>query len=123
VAYQLAVVADDLAMAVSHVLRGRDLLSSTPRQILLYRALGATPPAFAHAPLLVSSDGAKLSKRNGGAVAEGFDPREVLALLSRLAGLSPGTPATAADLLAGFDLERLRRLPPALTLDPGRPSS
>ena len=64
-AYQLAVVVDDILQGVTEVVRGRDLLSSAPRQVLLFRALGATAPRFAHAPLWVDAEGYRLSKRNG----------------------------------------------------------
>jgi glutamyl-tRNA synthetase len=65
-AYQLAVVVDDVAMKISEVVRGDDLLPSTVRQLLIYRALGASPPEFAHVPLLSGDDGARLSKRHRG---------------------------------------------------------
>ncbi len=64
-AYQLAVVVDDAAMGITEVIRGDDLIPSTPRQFLLYRALGLTPPAFAHIPLVVGEDGRRLAKRHG----------------------------------------------------------
>ncbi len=64
-AYQLACVVDDAAMAMDGVIRGDDLLSSTPRQILLYRAMGLTPPRFAHVPLVIGPDGKRLAKRHG----------------------------------------------------------
>jgi len=70
-AYQLAVVVDDAAQAISHVVRGADLLSSTPRQILLQRALGLATPAYAHLPLVLDQDGVKLSKSAGAAAVEG----------------------------------------------------
>jgi glutamyl-tRNA synthetase len=123
IAYQLAVVVDDVEMAVTHVLRGRDLLASTPRQILLYRALGATPPRFAHVPLLVGTDGEKLSKRNGGELSQDFDPGRVLALLARLSGLAGEAPHTPHELISRFDTARLARLPPTLTVDQGQLSS
>ena len=66
-AYQLAVVVDDAAMGVTEVVRGADLLASTPRQLLLYRLLGLEAPAFYHFPLLLGSDGQRLSKRNADA--------------------------------------------------------
>jgi glutamyl-tRNA synthetase len=64
-AYQLAVVVDDAAQGVTEVIRGDDLVPSTPRQIVLYRALGLTPPRFAHVPLVVGPDGHRLAKRHG----------------------------------------------------------
>jgi len=63
--YNLAVVADDAAMGITHVVRGSDHLNNTPRQIQLYEALGLTPPIFAHIPLIHGPDGAKMSKRHG----------------------------------------------------------
>jgi glutamyl-tRNA synthetase len=64
-AYQLAVVVDDAAMGVTQVVRGDDLIDSTPRQILLDRALGFVEPTFAHVPLVVMPDGSRLAKRDG----------------------------------------------------------
>src|SRR5690606_17384182 len=66
-AYQLAVVVDDAAMGMSEVLRGEDLLASTPRQLLLYGALGVPAPRFLHVPLIVGPDGKRLAKRHGAA--------------------------------------------------------
>ncbi len=63
--YNLAVVSDDIAMAITHVIRGDDHISNTPKQIALYRALGHEPPVFAHVPMILGSDGKKLSKRHG----------------------------------------------------------
>lgn len=63
--YHLANVVDDHSMEITHVLRGEEWLSSTPKHILLYKALGWTPPLFAHLPLLLNPDGSKLSKRSG----------------------------------------------------------
>ena len=123
-AYQLAVVVDDAAMAIEEVVRGDDLLSSTARQLLLYRALGARPPRFAHVPLLAGPDGTRLSKRHGALSlgklrARGADPAAVTGLLASLCGLaSPGVRLRPADLLPAFELGRLRHL--ASTLDPAR---
>lgn len=64
-AYQLAVVVDDIAMEITSVVRGDDLLASTPRQLLLYRAFGATAPRWAHVPLVVNDRGQRLAKRDG----------------------------------------------------------
>lgn len=110
-AYQLAVVVDDLAMGVTEVVRGHDLLASAPRQALLARLLGGTPPAFAHVPLVVAPDGARLAKRAHGVTlrdlrADGETPAGVLRRLAQLLGLGPGD--TPADLVAGFDRTRLR---------------
>jgi glutamyl-tRNA synthetase len=76
-AYQLAVVADDAAMGITHVLRGYDLLDSTPRQIWLYQALGWQAPQFAHVPLLLGPDGSRLSKRNGGLTLADMRQRQI----------------------------------------------
>ena len=63
--YHLSVVVDDIAMAITHVVRGDDHISNTPKQILLYRAMGAPLPAFAHVPLILGPDKKRLSKRHG----------------------------------------------------------
>jgi glutamyl-tRNA synthetase len=121
-AYQLAVVVDDAAMQVSDVVRGDDLLSSTARQLLLYRALGLAAPRFAHLPLVLGPDGARLSKRHGAigvrALAErGVTAERVVGLLAATLGLcNAGTTTTAAQLVSGFALARLPRQ--ATTLDP-----
>jgi glutamyl-tRNA synthetase len=119
-AYQLAVVVDDAAMGIAEVVRGDDLLSSTARQLLLYRALGAAAPRFAHVPLVTGEDGARLAKRHGalslGELRErGADPRAVVGLLAALSGLAPaGSWLTPAELVAGFSLERIPRGPAVL---------
>ena len=82
-AYELAVVADDHSMAIAEVVRGDDLLTSTARQILLYEALGWTPPAFCHLPLVRDAAGRRLAKRSGGLAirelrAAGWTPADVL---------------------------------------------
>jgi glutamyl/glutaminyl-tRNA synthetase len=83
-AYELAVVVDDLAMGVTEVVRGADLLTSTARQILLYRALDADPPAFFHCPLVLDQNGRRLAKRSADLSlralrARGYSPEEVIA--------------------------------------------
>lgn len=119
-AYQLAVVVDDAAMQVTDVLRGDDLLSSTARQILLYRALGHPVPRFAHVPLVVGADGQRLAKRHGALslsdlAAAGADPRAVVGLLAHLSGLAaPGAHLTPADLVSSFHLDRIPRAPARL---------
>ncbi len=109
-AYQLAVVADDMRMEVTQVVRGEDILLSTPRQLLLYRLLGGTPPAFAHIPLLYDEEGERLAKRHRSlslaALREaGCRPEAVVGHLAHLAGLqqtpSPVTPATLAERIGG----------------------
>ena len=92
-AYQLAVVVDDAGMGVSQVVRGCDLLSSTPRQLYLYRLLGKTAPAFYHVPLLTAPDGRRLSKRDGdldlSALRLRYAPEALIGLLACAAGLLP----------------------------------
>jgi glutamyl-tRNA synthetase len=116
-AYQLAVVVDDAAMRITHVLRGDDLLASTPRQLYLYRLLGLTPPAFAHVPLLCGADGHRLSKRQHGlAIAalrdRGHTAGEIVGYLAHKAGLIPERrPVAAADIIGRFSLDRLPREP------------
>ncbi len=111
--YQLAVVVDDAAMGVTDVVRGDDLLPSTARQIVLYRALGHAPPRFAHVPLVVGSDGERLAKRHGAPTLgelrrRGADPRAVCGFLSALSGIPPGGgPRWPRDLVPGFRLERV----------------
>lgn len=122
-AYQLAVVIDDALMGVTEVARGRDLLDSTPRQLFLYRALRFAPPAFGHLPLLLASDGRRLSKRDRdmdmGLLRQRFTAPELLGRLAFLAGLADRPePATAQELAAHFSWEALPKtdiiVPPAL---------
>ena len=106
-AYQLAVVVDDAAMGVTEVVRGADLLDSTPRQLYLYHLLGLTPPKFLHFPLLLASDGRRLSKRDADAGLDTLRDRltaaEVLGRLAYLAGFNPSAaPKTAEQLLVDF---------------------
>jgi glutamyl-tRNA synthetase len=120
-AYQLAVVVDDAAMAITDVVRGDDLLSSTARQLLLYGALGLPAPRFAHVPLVVGEDGARLAKRHGastlGELREaGAAPEAVVGLLAALCGLVPaGTRCAAPELVGGFAWGRLPREPARLS--------
>ncbi len=116
-AYQLAVVVDDIAMNISHVLRGDDLLGSTPRQLLLYEALGAKPPSFFHVPLVLGPSGERLSKRDGpvsvSALAErGVSAAEMVQELAELCGMVLPGARTAKDLLKDFALDRLPRSAP-----------
>ena len=113
-AYQLAVVVDDAAMGITEVVRGADLLDSTPRQLYLYRLLGLTPPSFCHVPLLLAPDGRRLSKRDADAGLEVLQGRmsaqAVLGKLAYLAGFHPSAePAGAWDLLAEFDWDKVSR--------------
>jgi glutamyl-tRNA synthetase len=113
-AYQLAVVVDDAAQGVSDVLRGDDLVPSTPRQLLLYEALGLPPPRFWHLPLVRGADGRRLAKRHGDTRlahyrAQGVAPERVVGLLAGWSGLALRAPVAARELLAGFALERVPR--------------
>lgn len=113
-AYQLAVVVDDAAMGVTEVVRGADLLDSTPRQLYLYDLLGLTPPAFVHFPLLLTADGRRLSKRNADAgldvLRERVTAEELLGKLAYLAGFNPSAaPKTAKKLLEDFDWDKVPR--------------
>lgn len=111
-AYQLAVVVDDAAMGVTEVVRGADLLDSTPRQLYLYELLGLKAPKFFHFPLLLTADGRRLSKRNADAGLDDLRPRfsagEILGRLAFLAGFNPsGEPKTAEQLLADFRWDKV----------------
>ncbi len=114
-AYQLAVVVDDGAMGITRVVRGDDLLGSTPRQIALYRAFGLPTPAFAHVPLVLAPTGDRLAKRTRPASIaslrdRGLTPESVVGALAASAGLGPsGQPASARQLLAGFSLAAVAR--------------
>jgi glutamyl-tRNA synthetase len=114
--YQMSVVADDIDMRITQVIRGADHISNTPKQVLLYRALGAEPPVFAHLPLILGPDRSRLSKRHGATDVnmyrrEGFLPeafRNFLALL----GWAPGGDEQflrTKDLLEKFSLEQVSR--------------
>ena len=112
-AYQLAVVADDAAMGVTEVVRGRDLLASAPRQIYLYRLLGARPPAFCHAPLLLAPDGRRLSKRDAdlgldALRAQGLSAADITGRLAFAAGLlDRPQPASPEQLLPLFSWDKV----------------
>ncbi len=94
-AYQLAVVVDDSSQGITHVVRGADLLSSTPRQVFLQDLLGYSTPDYAHVPLLVNAVGAKLSKRESADPVAGSRQVDALVLCLRLLGQSP--PDVLAD--------------------------
>ncbi len=114
-AYQLAVVVDDAAMGITDVLRGADLLSSTARQILLYRALGLEPPRWIHVPLLLGPDGERLAKRHGVASLRelrerGVQPERVAGSLAASLGLAEaGGEVVPAELVDRFSIDRLPR--------------
>jgi glutamyl-tRNA synthetase len=115
--YNFAVVVDDVTMKVSHVIRGDDHLNNTPRQIQIYRAFGFEPPQFAHLPMILGSDKAKLSKRHGAtAVTEyidlGYLPEALVNYLSRL-GWSHGDQEifSPKELIDSFSLESVGKAP------------
>ncbi|WP_138493875.1 tRNA glutamyl-Q(34) synthetase GluQRS [Paenibacillus pinistramenti] len=119
--YQLAVTVDDAAMGITHVLRGSDLLDSTPRQLALYEAFGWSPPEFAHAPLLLGEDGRRLAKRHGdlslaGLRRSGIPAERIIGWLAFISGLMDRPePVKASELISGFALDRIARQPFTLT--------
>jgi glutamyl-tRNA synthetase len=114
-AYQLAVVVDDADQAVSEVVRGDDLLDSTPRQIQIARLLGLPEPRYAHVPLVLGPDGARLAKRHGAVTLEGHAPEAALSwMASSLRMAEPGERVTPAELLERFDPPSLPRQPTTL---------
>jgi glutamyl-tRNA synthetase len=122
-AYQLAVVVDDAAMGVTRVVRGDDLLTSTPRQLALYAALALAAPAFAHVPLVLAPGGERLAKRTRPAAladlrARGLAPEAVVGALAASAGLcAPGERPRAWDLVGGFALARVDKAPAVIDAD------
>src|SRR3989442_6406633 len=116
--YNLAVAVDDRDMGITHVVRGADHLSNTPRQLLILRALGAEPPIYAHVPLLHGPDGKKLSKRHGAASVQelrdaGYLPEAVRNYIALLGwGYDESTTFfTGSELIEAFSLERVGRSP------------
>jgi len=117
-------VIDDIEMKISYVIRGEDHLSNTPKHIELYRALGATPPHFAHIPLILNRDGSKMSKRDEGArvatyIEQGYAPEAVRNYLCLL-GWSPKDNREKIDIdevVKLFDLEKINRRNAAFDLD------
>jgi len=108
--YNFSVVVDDMDMGITHVVRGDDHLNNTPRQINIYRALGAEPPSFAHVPMILGPDGAKLSKRHGAVSVlqyrqEGYLPEALLNYLVRL-GWSHGDQEIFSmdEMISMFDI-------------------
>jgi len=116
-AYNLAVVVDDGAQGIGEVVRGDDLLASTPRQVHLAGLLGITPPGYAHVPLVLGPGGERLAKRDGAVTlaerrAVGESDAQVLGRLAASLDLAaPAERVTPADLLARFDPDRLPRRP------------
>jgi len=124
-AYNYAVVIDDHLMEISHVIRGDDHISNTPRQLALYRALGWEPPAFAHLSTILGSDRTRLSKRHGATYMESFREMGILpeALRNYLAllGWSPADGKTEilspSELVAQFSLEHITKSPAVFDTD------
>ncbi|MCG3174042.1 MAG: Glutamate--tRNA ligase 1 [Myxococcota bacterium] len=116
-AYQLAVTADDIAMGVTEVVRGTDLLFNTPRQLLLLRALGGKAPVYAHMPLLLGPDGEKLAKRHQAPSIwklkqQGASPGGITGWIASGLGLcEPGARLKPAELLKSWDIRRIPARP------------
>lgn len=112
-AYQLAVSVDDADMSITQVVRGRDILASTPRQIYLLELLGGTIPEYAHVPLILDSEGERLAKRHNSLRLatlreKGVSPEAILGWLAHLAGLQDtAKPAKASEFLSTFSFSRL----------------
>lgn len=115
--YQFAVVIDDITMGVTHVIRGDDHISNTPKQLIIYQALSATPPKFAHIPMVLGPDGARLSKRHGARSIleyreEGYLPQAVVNYLARLGwGYGDQEYFTMEELIEKFDLTKVNLSP------------
>jgi glutamyl-tRNA synthetase len=121
--YNFCVVVDDMDMGVTHVIRGDDHLNNTPRQMNMLLALGAVPPVYAHVPMILGADGAKLSKRHGAVSVlqyqeEGFLPDALLNYLVRL-GWSHGDQEvfTRAEMIAAFDIKDVNKAASAFNPD------
>jgi glutamyl-tRNA synthetase len=117
-AYQLAVVIDDAEMGVTDIVRGDDLVDSTPRQMLLYGALGIAQhaPRYCHLPLVIGEDGRRLAKRHGDTrIAtyrkQGVSAERVIGILGRWSGVDPGDEVSARDLIPRFELAKVPREP------------
>ncbi len=114
-AYQLAVVVDDANMGITEVIRGADLLSSTPRQIALFKALGRPVPRFAHVALVVDADGVRLSKRHKATAIEslrdaGYSAEHVIGELAYSLGITTtAVPIQPEELISRFSLEEISR--------------
>jgi len=123
VAYQLAVVVDDAAMGVTQVARGADILTSTPRQILLQRLLGLPTPDYAHLPLVLDHAGERLAKRHNSLTlaalrAAGARPETVIGWLASAVGLTDSArPVHPGELVPAFEFRRVRREPVVLPED------
>ena len=116
--YNLAVVSDDIAMRITHVMRGDDHVSNTPKQIALYQALGAPVPVFAHVPMILGTDGKKLSKRHGATAVGDYQDQGIIPAAMRnflaLLGWSPGGDRevlTSDEMVQLFSLEAIQGKP------------
>jgi len=116
--YNLAVVSDDIAMKITHVIRGDDHISNTPKQVALYRALGVEPPVFAHVPMILGADGKKLSKRHGATAVGDYQDQGIVPAAMRnflaLLGWSPGEDREIMaedEMIALFSLEAIQSKP------------
>jgi glutamyl-tRNA synthetase len=107
-AYNLAVVVDDGAQGVGEVVRGADLLDSTPRQLWLFGALGLAAPGYAHVPLVLGPDGRRLAKRHGDVTLRSVAAADAVGWMASSLGLRGATPA---EMLDGFDVSALPREP------------
>ena len=123
--YNMAVVSDDIAMDISHVIRGDDHISNTPKQIALYRALGRPLPVFAHVPMILGTDGKKLSKRHGATAVGDYQDQGILPLAMRnflaLLGWSPGGDREIVpedEMIRLFTLEGIQKK--AAVFDPAK---
>ena len=121
--YNFCVVVDDYDMRVTHVIRGDDHMNNTPRQIQMLRALGVEPPTYAHVPMILGPDGAKLSKRHGAVSVlqyrdEGYLPEALLNYLARL-GWSHGDQEifSLEEMTQQFDIEDVNKSASAMNLD------
>lgn len=113
--YQLAVVVDDALQGVTEVVRGRDILSATPRQLYLQRLLGYDAPEYVHIPLLMDAEGRRLAKRDKdldlAALSRRFSPEEILGFLAFSAGILPEIrPVSLEDLLPVFDWKLVKKV-------------
>jgi len=115
--YNFAVVVDDIDMKITHVIRGDDHISNTPKQLIVYQLLGVEPPKFAHIPMVLGPDGSRLSKRHGARSIleyrdEGYLPQAVVNYLARLGwGYGDQEYFTVEELIEKFDLSRINLSP------------
>jgi glutamyl-tRNA synthetase len=123
--YNLAVVSDDIAMRITHVIRGDDHISNTPKQIALYRAFGRPTPVFAHVPMILGIDGKKLSKRHGATAVGDYQDQGIFPAAMRnflaLLGWSPGGDREIlpeAEMIELFSLDGIQKK--AAVFDPAK---